>query len=257
MASTYIRIRFATVDDAPELLAIYTPYVEQTAVTFECSVPTVEEFTARITRTLERYPYLVVEQGGIIVGYAYVGPFKTREAYDWSVETSVYVRRDIRRSGVGRLLYETLERVLAAQGILNLNACVAHTEQPDEYLNRDSVAFHERLGYRIVGEFHQCAHKFGRWYNIVWMEKSIGDHLPDQPAPKSFPDVRAVFEAEWDLHERAHTAAETRPATPADRLLTPTIIEVDPTLTDSDALLNPIEDAALDPDCVRPSRNRA
>ena len=193
------RIRFATTDDAPELLAIYAPYVERTAITFETRVPSLEEFAQRIELTLARYPYLVAERDGVIVGYAYAGPFKTRAAYDWSVETSVYVRTDARRTGAGGLLYRTLERVLAAQGILNLNACIAYGEHEDEYLTRDSVKFHERLGYRMVGEFHQCAHKFGRWYNVVWMEKSIGDHTPNQPMVKPFPNIRAVFEAEWEL----------------------------------------------------------
>lgn len=206
MAIADVRIRFATPDDAPELLSIYAPYVEKTAITFETSVPTLEEFTARIERTLARYPYLVAERAGRIVGYAYVGPFKTRAAYDWSVETSVYVRSDARRTGAGRTLYGELERVLQAQGILNLNACIAYAEHDDEYLTKDSVRFHERLGYTFVGEFHNCAQKFGRWYNVVWMEKSIGEHAPNQPGPLSIGDVRAVFEAEWELEAPAQTA---------------------------------------------------
>ena len=199
MAPADVHIRFATVDDAPELLAIYAPYVETTAITFETTVPTVEDFARRIERTLEHYPYLVAERDGQIVGYAYVGPFKPRAAYDWSVETSIYVRCDVRRTGAGRKLYETLERVLRAQGIVNMNACIAYADREDEYLQRDSVAFHERLGYRLVGEFHNTAHKFGRWYSVIWMEKAIAEHLPDQPPVKPLPDIRAIFEAEWAL----------------------------------------------------------
>lgn len=212
MAIADVRIRFATVHDAPQLLAIYAPYVELTAVTFETRVPTLEEFTERIERTLARYPYLVAERDGMIVGYAYAGPFKTRAAYDWAIETSVYVRRDVRRTGAGRALYTALERVLAAQGIVNMNACVAYADRDDEYLTRDSVTFHERLGFKLVGEFHDCAHKFGRWYSVIWMEKHIGEHLADQPPAKPFPEVRAVFEAEWALETKASMPLTDMPA---------------------------------------------
>lgn len=182
-------IRAAASEDAAALLAIYAPYVAETAITFEYEVPTEAEFSRRIARTLERYPYLAAERRGEILGYAYAGPFKERSAYDWAVETTVYVRRDGKRQGVGGALYGALERCLGAQGILNLNACVACPEREDEYLTRDSIEFHRRMGYRIVGEFQQCGYKFGRWYNMVWMEKHIGEHRPDQPPVRVFPEV--------------------------------------------------------------------
>lgn len=184
-----LTIRPAAPEDAAALLAVYAPYVERTAVTFEYGVPAPEDFAGRIARTLARYPYLAAERGGEIVGYAYAGPFKDRPAYDWAVETTVYVREDQRRRGVGRALYGALERCLAAQGVRNLNACVACPEREDEYLTWDSVEFHTRLGYRLVGEFYGCGCKFGRWYNMVWMEKHIGAHLPDPPPVRPFPEV--------------------------------------------------------------------
>lgn len=184
-------IRIAGPEDAAALLAVYAPYVAETAVTFEYEVPSLETFTRRIIRTLERYPYLAAERDGELLGYAYAGPFKERAAYDWAVETTVYIRRDGRRQGVGRALYGALERCLAAQGILNLNACIACPEREDEYLTRSSVEFHRRLGYRPVGEFRQCGYKFGRWYNMVWMEKHIGPHRPDQPPVRAFPEISA------------------------------------------------------------------
>ena len=179
-------LRIATQADAPALLAIYAPYVLDTAITFEYDVPTTEEFAARIRHTLARYPYIVAEAAGEIIGYAYAGPFHSRAAYDWSVETSIYVRRDRRRSGVGRALYAALERLLLAQGITNLNACIATPFQEDAHLTLDSVRFHERLGYRFVGEFHQCGYKFGRWYNMAWMEKHIAPHRSEQPPVTPF-----------------------------------------------------------------------
>lgn len=188
-----LTIRAAAPEDAAALLEIYAPYVEKTAITFEYAVPSPEEFTGRIARTLERYPYLAAEREGEILGYAYAAPFKERAAYDWAVETTLYVREDAKRRGTGRALYAALERCLAAQGILNLNACVAVPEREDEYLTRDSVEFHQRLGWRLAGEFFQCGCKFGRWYNMVWMEKHIGPHPAEPPPVKPFP---AVFRPE-------------------------------------------------------------
>ena len=118
------RIRVAQEQDAGALLKIYAPYVEKTAVTFEYTVPGAEEFAGRIARTLQKYPYLLAERAGQIVGYAYAGPFHARAAYDWAVETSVYVRQDQRKMGTGRALYHALEDVLRMQNILNVNACI-------------------------------------------------------------------------------------------------------------------------------------
>ena len=176
-----IQIRPAVPADAPALLAIYAPYVAQTAITFESDVPTETEFACRIADTLKKYPYLVAEQDGVPVGYAYAGKFHDRAAYDWSVETSIYVGMEYRRMAVGRKLYEELERILKQQGILNVNACIAYPRQEDEHLTMDSVHFHERLGYRMVGCFHDSGYKFGRWYDMVGMEKMIGEHLSEQP----------------------------------------------------------------------------
>ena len=172
-----ILIRPASPADAQALLAIYTPYVVQTAITFEYDVPTPAEFTARIASTLEKYPYLAAEQDGVPVGYAYAGTFHERAAYDWSVETSIYVEQHQKRKGIGRLLHNALEQELQRRHFLNMNACIAcPAEESDPYLTRDSIRFHEALGYRMVGKFHQCGYKFGRWYHMVWMEKQIGGH---------------------------------------------------------------------------------
>ena len=184
-----VKIRQAKPEDAEALLAIYAPYVRDTAITFEYEAPSLEEFRARIRRVQERYPYLAAEADGVLVGYAYAGPFHARAAYDWAMETSIYVDRSKKRAGVGGRLYHALEESLKAQGILNLNACIAYPEREDEHLTRDSVAFHEKLGYRMVGRFHDCGYKFGRWYDMVWMEKLLGSH-PADPAPvRPFPSV--------------------------------------------------------------------
>lgn len=178
-----ITIRPATPDDAQTLLAIYAPYVTDTAITFEVTVPSVAEFRRRIIHTLSRYPYLVAEFRGVTLGYAYTGPFVGRAAYDWAAETSIYVDKNCRRNGIGRALYEALEAVSRAQHLLNLEACIGVPDGADDAnLTRNSADFHAHMGYRIVGEFRRCGYKFGRWYNMIWMEKIIGDHV-DHPTP--------------------------------------------------------------------------
>ena len=135
-----ILIREATPEDAPRLLEIYAYYVERTAITFEYDVPSVKEFRDRILHTKEKYPYLV---------------------------------------GLGRKLYEALEEELKARGILNLYACIgvpAKNAEDDEYLDHNSEQFHAHMGYTTVGRFHLCGYKFGRWYDMIWMEKMIGEH---------------------------------------------------------------------------------
>ena len=152
-----ITIRNASLADAPRILEIYAWYVEHTVITFEYDVPLLEEFEGRMRRTMQKYPYLVIERDGRVEGYTYAGPF------------------------VGRALYEALADRLQAMGILNLYACIGYPQAEDEYLTRNSARFHEHLGFALVGTFHNCGYKFGRWYDMVWMEKIIGEHRPDQP----------------------------------------------------------------------------
>ena len=187
--NTFITIRTATLSDAQALLNIYSPYVEHTAITFEYDVPSVEEFASRIKNTLQKYPYLVAEKNGRLLGYAYASPFHERPAYDWAVEISIYVDQNIKHQGIGRRLHDALEDALRSQGILNMNACIAYPPEEDEYLDKNSVEFHTHMGYRLVGEFYKCGYKFHRWYNMVWMEKLIGNHLSDQKPPK-FPALK-------------------------------------------------------------------
>ena len=129
-------IRIAEESDSKELLEIYAYYVEKTAITFEYEVPSIKAFGERIHKTLKRYPYLVSEKDGRLAGYAYAGPFKERRAYDWSVETTIYIAKDVRRQGIGRELYTALEHALALQNVINLNACIAYPDPEDEYLTR-------------------------------------------------------------------------------------------------------------------------
>lgn len=163
--------------DAGELLKIYAPYVENTAISFEYEVPSLEEFESRISTISTKYPYLKAVRDNEILGYAYAGPFKTRRAYDWSVETTVYVRGDQREKGIGSLLYNKLEEELKKMGILNMNACIASPIEESIYLTDDSIKFHTKMGFQMVGKFHNSGCKFGKWFDMVWMEKMIGKHV--------------------------------------------------------------------------------
>lgn len=171
-----IKISKVTIDDAPELLRIYAPYVKNTAISFEYDVPSKEEFKSRITDISSKYPYLKATVDGKVVGYAYANTFKSRAAYDWSVETTIYLDQDFRRMGIGRILYEMLEKELKDIGILNMNACIASPVGPSKYLSPDSIDFHLRMGFKEVGTFHKSGFKFGEWFDMMWMEKMIGEH---------------------------------------------------------------------------------
>lgn len=182
---TDLTLRMATTADAAQLLAIYAPYVTETAVTFEYDVPSLAEFTGRIGHILEKYPYIVAVRDGQIVGYTYASPFKGRAAYDWAVETTIYIREDLRSGGIGKRLYLALENVLRQQHILNANACIA-------YPNPDSIGFHERLGYKTVGHFSQCGYKLGTWYDMIWMEKMLDTHPANPKAVIWLPQLKNV-----------------------------------------------------------------
>lgn len=184
-----IQIRVARESDAAALRDIYAPYVERTAVSFEYEAPDVATFLERIRRVQERYPYLVAESDGALLGYAYAGSFHTREAYSWSAEASIYLRMDCRRMGIGSALYRALESALRAMGVRRLYASIAVPDDPDEHLTLDSVRFHTAMGFRTVGEFHHCGWKFNRWYSTVWMEKVLAS---DTSAPSPLKPFREL-----------------------------------------------------------------
>ena len=169
-------IRNAEPRDAARLLEIYAYYVENTAITFEYDVPSQEEFKRRVETIQVRYPYLVLEENGVIQGYAYAGPFHTRAAYAHCCELSIYLDYHAHGRGYGRLLYAALEQELRELGKRNLYACIASPITEDEYLTNNSEQFHSHLGFTKVGRFHKCGYKFGRRYDMIYMEKIIEPH---------------------------------------------------------------------------------
>ena len=178
-------IRNAVLSDAERLLEIFGYYVRNTAVSFDYEVPSPEQFRSKMERIAERYPFLVIERDGKTEGYAYAGPFVGRAAYGWSCETTVYIAPEARGCGLGGMLYRALEKELREMGITNMYACVGYTENEDEYLTNNSARFHEHMGFAKVGEFRGCGYKFGRWYDMIWMEKIIGEHRIPQPEVRS------------------------------------------------------------------------
>ena len=159
-------IRIATEADIPAVLEIYAPYVTDTTITFEYESPTQEEFMARFRKITRDFPWLVWEEEGAVLGYAYAcRPFE-RAAYAWCAEPSIYLKPSAQRLGIGKKLYAALEELLKIQGYRVLLALVTGE-------NAGSMGFHEKLGYEIVGELKRSGYKFGRWLSVFWMEKTM------------------------------------------------------------------------------------
>ena len=192
--SPALTIRFATPADAEALVAIYAPYILKTAITYEYEIPSTAEFAHRIETYSAKYPYLVAELDGTPVGYAYACPLGSRPAFDWSVETAIYIREDCKGLGIGKALYEKLEAILRSIGIRTMTAAVASVEHEDPYLTNASIAFHLRMGFTPVGTFHNAGCKFGRWYDLTWLEKAIGEYEGEPSHPKTVHEILEALE---------------------------------------------------------------
>ncbi len=187
------KIRIANAQDAAALLDIYSYYVKETAISFEYEVPSLEEFTRRIQGSLKNYPYLIAEVDGKVAGYVYAGRFSPRAAYNWTAETSIYIGKDFRHQGLGKLLYQKLEKILAAQNVTNLYAGIASPFEEDPYLTNKSELFHTAVGYKTVARFSKIGNKFDKWYDLIYMEKIIGQHKSPQPALIPFSELNYDF----------------------------------------------------------------
>ena len=193
-------LRLASAEDAAALAVIYAPYVEKTAISFEWDAPSVEEFRRRMETVLEKYPYLVAQAEGVLVGYAYAAPFAERAAYDWAAELSVYLAPTWCKGGLGKRMYALLENLLREMNVQNLYAKVAWpTAGPDEYLTANSADFHTHVGYRLAGEVHACGYKFGRWYGLRCFEKHIGHHPSPLPPVEPFPRIWTRLGAKYGI----------------------------------------------------------
>ena len=168
-------VRIASADDAPGMLRIYGPVVLETPISFETEVPAEAAFRDRIENSAACTPWLVCEVDGRIAGYAYAGRYREREAYQWTVESTVYVHEDFRRGGIGGALYRNLLNCLRAQGYLTVLAAIALP-------NPASVRLHERMGFSASGVYRDVGYKLGRWHDVGWWELKLGD-APSRPEP--------------------------------------------------------------------------
>jgi L-amino acid N-acyltransferase YncA len=168
-------IRDAVAADAGRCAAIYAPYVRDTAISFESEPPSADEMAARIAAAQRAHAWLVLEDEGQVVGYAYGGPFMARAAYQWATAVSVYLNPDRRRRGGGRALYEALFERLAARGHRTALAGVALP-------NDASVGLHRALGFEPAGTYRRVGWKLGRWHDVAWYQRPLTeDDGPPEP----------------------------------------------------------------------------
>ena len=169
-------IRDAGADDAGRIAAIYGPYVLETAISFETEPPAAEEMARRIAEAQRAHAWLVLEQDGDVVGYAYGGPFMARSAYRWATTVSVYLESGRRRAGGGRALYEALFDRLAARGHRTALAAIALP-------NAASIGLHRALGFEEAGVYRRVGWKHGRWHDVAWYQRPLGDDEDGPPEP--------------------------------------------------------------------------
>ncbi|WP_373713407.1 N-acetyltransferase family protein [Streptococcus sp.] len=169
-----MKIRQAKQEDAEAILSVYAPYVEETIITFETQVPSLEDFQVRMATIMEKFPYLVAEVDGQILGYTYAHTYYARDAYDWTLELSIYVDRNRRQAGIGQALYDVLEEKLSKQNVVNLLACISLPNEP-------SIRFHQKRGFEQIGHFKKVGFKFGQWCDTVWMQKRLRDAAVPEP----------------------------------------------------------------------------
>ena len=184
-----IIIRLARDDDAPAIAAIYAPYVSDTPISFELAPPTEDEMARRLAKTLARFPWLVAEAEGAVIGYAYASQHRERAAYQWAADVSVYVRKGQWGRGIGRALYTALFAILRAQGYINVYAGIALP-------NTASVALHEAMGMTPVGVYRHVGYKAGAWHDVGWWQGLLREPADNPLPPRSWREV-APWNA-WD-----------------------------------------------------------
>ena len=175
-----VKVRVASTADAESILEIYAPYIVSTAFTFETRLPSLQEFSTRIEKCLEKYPWLVCEIDEKIAGYVYASPHREREAYQWTCECSVYVSEHHRGKGIALALYETLFTILKCQGLFNVYAGITLP-------NDASVALHEKCGFVPFAVYDNIGYKLNNWHKVGWWQLQLSDYVVEPPPPLKFP----------------------------------------------------------------------
>lgn len=191
-----ITIQPATAADAAEMLAVYAPYVLDTTVSSEYAPPSLQEFTARIEEFTEKTPWLVCRVDDRVAGYGYASPHRSRAAYQWSVETSIYVAQDFHRHGVASALYRAIMEVLTRQGYYNIFVGITSP-------NERSIKFHSSMGFVISGSYQDSMYKFGKWRDVIWMAKSLRTHDSEPHPTIPFPQIAHLPFVQDILHASA------------------------------------------------------
>lgn len=176
-----MEIRTARVEDASQLLEIYSQYID-TNITFETELPTLEEFERRIESIGTAYPYLVAQDGERIVGYAYAHRAFERAAYRFDAETTIYLAKDCRHHGLGLKLYRSLLGILAQMNVVNVYALVTGA-------NRNSIYFHQKAGFSVFATFTDTGYKNGEWIDVVWLARTLNGKVQCQPELKNVHEV--------------------------------------------------------------------
>ncbi len=192
-------LRVATIQDASSILAIYRPFILNTGVTQEVSVPSAKDFSDRIEKGLDSFPWLVEEVDGKICGYAYAARHRERAGYQWCVETSIYLSGEARGTGVGFRLYNALFALLLKLGYVNAYAVITLP-------NPASIRFHEKCGFTHFTTFEKVGFKLGQWHDVAWMIRQIQSPLDDPLQPLRFVDLDPLV-VQSILNEAAQSAA--------------------------------------------------
>ena len=185
-------IRAAREADVPAILHIYGPYVRDTTASFEYEIPSESEFLQRFQTITQQFPWLVWEENGTVLGYAYASAPYTRAAYAWCAEPSIYLAPEAQGKEIGKKLYEALEKILFLQGYQVLYALI--TEE-----NSGSLRFHEKMGYVHRVTFPRCGYKKQRWLGLVWMEKRLNFVENPSISPTPWPDIRHCNEFNFHI----------------------------------------------------------
>lgn len=183
-------IRLAIKQDAVQILDIYRPYVENTSISFETDVPSHDEMETRIDRVLHENPWLVYEEKNTILGYAYASKHRERAAYRWSIDISIYVRKECRGKRIGKALYTSLLSLLKLQGYCNAYAGICLP-------NESSVGIHEYFGFKKIAQYNKAGYKFGQWHDVGWWELFLKHHSPEptEPIPLSMVEQYKILKA--------------------------------------------------------------
>ena len=194
------KIRTVQLSDVEAILKVYAPFITDTCISFEYVVPSVEEFAQRIASISAEYPYIVLEEDGEIVGYAYSHRYLERVAYSWDVEVTIYLAPKVQGKGLGVILYDALEKLMVLQNIKNLYSCITGD-------NVHSIEMHRSMGYELIGTFPKAGFKHDRWLDVVWMAKTIGEkeNAPLPFVPFAEVEANSVHEVLNEINNKLKT----------------------------------------------------